>query len=579
MDYKISYSGHKFVLSTNYFTDICRYFYKNLMEWDSAMNTFLIFTWTTLVSIYILNRFKKKSGLPLPPGPRGIPILGSLHQIDPVSPHKSFMKMADDYAKDGLFGIQLGSVYTVVVTDHLVVKEALSMDAFMGRPPLYLTHGIMEGYGIIAADGKLWKDQRKLTSSWMRILGAARGALSRPRLTFHLEASADILEKKLLQTLENENSLNISGILTEIIGDIINTLVYGVSHKEGDPVFKWLLHIQETAVQYMGVAGVLNFLPYLRFVSPSLRNILNMIISGQRQTHTFVDCYKNVRKNFLNENKGKTYEVNKETLFKEIECKFIEIGKSSSVIHKLIPSSLNLHEGDCLVDFFLEEQEKRKLAGDSEGLKRLSDKQLRYFMCDLFGAGLDTSNNTLGWFFLLMALNQKEQEAVRQELHTICGHSKPTLDQMSSLIYTRAAICETQRIRPVVPLGFPHGTVQDAILAGHHIPKNSMIMPFQWYIHHDPKHWVDPEAFRPTRFISSDGTLLQPAAFIPFQSGKRMCPGDEFARMIIFIYGSRIISRFHIDVVERPKNIEGIFGLTLNPPKYQLTMEPLFEWS
>lgn len=165
------------------------------MEWDSAMSSFLFFTLTTLVSIYLLNRFKRKSGPPLPPGPRGIPILGSLHQIDPVSPHKSFIKMANDYAKDGLFGIQLGSVYTVVMTDHSVVKEALSKDAFMGRPPLYLTHGIMNGYGIIAADGELWKDQRKLTSTWMRLLGAARGALSRPRLTSHLDASADALEK------------------------------------------------------------------------------------------------------------------------------------------------------------------------------------------------------------------------------------------------------------------------------------------------------------------------------------------------------------------------------------------------
>lgn len=46
-----------------------------------------------------------------------------------------------------------------------------------------------------------------------------------------------------------------------------------------------------------------------------------------------------------------------------------------------------------------------------------------------------------------------------------------------------------------------------------------MIMPFLWYILHDPKLWEAPDDFRPSRFIGSDGTLIQPASFMPFQIG------------------------------------------------------------
>lgn len=41
----------------------------------------------------------------------------------------------------------MGSVYTILLSDPQLVRQAFAKDVFAGRAPLYLTHGIMKGYG------------------------------------------------------------------------------------------------------------------------------------------------------------------------------------------------------------------------------------------------------------------------------------------------------------------------------------------------------------------------------------------------------------------------------------------------
>ncbi|KAF8023923.1 hypothetical protein BT93_F1197 [Corymbia citriodora subsp. variegata] len=51
-----------------------------------------------------------------------------------------------------------------------------------------------------------------------------------------------------------------------------------------------------------------------------------------------------------------------------------------------------------------------------------------------------------------------------------------------------------------------------------------------WAIGRDPNYWKNPESFEPERFLESStdftGTYYQ---FLPFGTGRRVCPGIAFA--------------------------------------------------
>ena len=101
-----------------------------------------------------------------------------------------------------------------------------------------------------------------------------------------------------------------------------------------------------------------------------------------------------------------------------------------------------------------------------------------------------------------------------------------------------------------------------------------MIMPLQWAIHMDPKIWPHPEKFAPNRFINKETDVYEaPPQFIPFQTGKRMCLGDELARMLLFLFAARILYYYKLTLVNTNIDMTGTCGITLMPPKHEIIFE------
>lgn len=118
-----------------------------------------------------------------------------------------------------------------------------------------------------------------------------------------------------------------------------------------------------------------------------------------------------------------------------------------------------------------------------------------------------------------MAANPHVQTKVQQEIDAVTQGNPISLEQMCSLPLTEASLCEAQRIRSVVPVGIPHGTIMETHVRDYKIPAHTMIVPLQWAIHMDSAFWKEPEKFDPFRFIDEEGRLVKPDYFIPFQTG------------------------------------------------------------
>ncbi|KAM3327264.1 hypothetical protein P3S67_002390 [Capsicum chacoense] len=68
---------------------------------------FILLVTSLIVLNFLILRDKKGRKNFMPPGPLGLPFIGSLRQFDSLSPHVYFLKLYQKYGK--IFSLQIGS--------------------------------------------------------------------------------------------------------------------------------------------------------------------------------------------------------------------------------------------------------------------------------------------------------------------------------------------------------------------------------------------------------------------------------------------------------------------------------------
>jgi len=173
----------------------------------------------------------------------------------------------------------------------------------------------------------------------------------------------------------------------------------------------------------------------------------------------------------------------------------------------------------------------------------------------IFVAGADTTIAATMTFFLAMALHPDIMRKVQRELDAVTGRDRlPTFEDRPRLPFVGAVCREVSRWQPVLPLAVPHAVTKDDVYEGYLIPKGAIVIGNTWAILHDPARYPEPEAFKPERFLSPDGSLLDdPVLGLAFGYGRRVCPGRHFAEATLFITVASLLSVFNIEKGETSK--------------------------
>ena len=165
----------------------------------------------------------------------------------------------------------------------------------------------------------------------------------------------------------------------------------------------------------------------------------------------------------------------------------------------------------------------------------------------MFTAGTDTTTSTLEWAMAELLHNPKILKKVQTELRTVISPGKNLKEKdIINLPYLAAVIRETLRHHPPLPFLVPHMAMESCNMLGYHIPKETQILVNVWAIGRDPKTWEDLLEFKPERFLESNivdykGHHFE---FIPFGSGRRMCPAVPLASRVLPVALGSVLHSF-----------------------------------
>ncbi|CAL4940274.1 unnamed protein product [Urochloa decumbens] len=185
-------------------------------------------------------------------------------------------------------------------------------------------------------------------------------------------------------------------------------------------------------------------------------------------------------------------------------------------------------------------------------------KYLRDIILNIVIAGKDTTAGALAWFLYMACKHPEVQEKVCEEATKATGASETaTIDEfaqsltdeaLNKMHYLHAALTETLRLYPSVPLDNKQCFGDDVLPDGSSVSKGDIVFYVPYAMGRMEYLWgADAEAFRPERWLDGGSGEFQqqsPFKFTAFQAGPRICLGKEFAYRQMKIFAAVLLRSF-----------------------------------
>jgi cytochrome P450 len=205
----------------------------------------------------------------------------------------------------------------------------------------------------------------------------------------------------------------------------------------------------------------------------------------------------------------------------------------------------------------------RLMAARDEDGGGMSDRQLRDETLTLLLAGHETTALALSWSFFLLGQHPDIGRRMAEEIAETVGDRDVTVDDLPKLKFTESVILEAMRLYP------PAWTIGRESVGAFEIrdykfAPGTTVLIAPWVLHRDPRHFAEPEAFRPDRWMGGLARTLPRYAYMPFGGGPRICIGQRFAMIEAVLILATIGRRFSF-TWQRDRPVTPFPSITLRP--------------
>lgn len=464
---------------------------------------FLVFIAIFLISILIVRKFRRSvtyEQCMVIPGPRPLPFIGNVFDVDFKRPYISLSKMVDTFGV--LFKIKLFGEEAVVINDGELVRKAFTDepfgDVFSDRPDYFISRCLVfDGCDV------LFRRASKTTMLLRKLLHKGLKRFEKAENQFKDEM------KRLLSSLKDTrgNDIDITKTVQRSFANLTSLLLCGSLEKDDSPEIIWEFIDGGNQMGDPGVSAVYNMVPFIKFLPGKFRNLLQKTVKARNR---LLDKY------YFNH--------------KDSDAMF-DTKKREGLVETLIKLRSELDKND------------RETIGENH---------IKGVILDVVFAATETTTTTLINGFALLLEHQNVAKTIQQEIESVVGRGRrPAISDNRRMPFTMATVYEILRYSTIAPLPVPHRAQKQQSFEGYLIPKDTLILFNLWHIHHDPKVWSEPWSFKPERFLDATGNLLATnhkvwQSFLPFSAGRRECSGKSFAKHILFLYLASVLQLFDI---------------------------------
>ncbi|KAI0796818.1 cytochrome P450 [Abortiporus biennis] len=476
------------------------------MSFLSVVGNYPVLLTFALITLlyYVDKKIRHRPTLPLPPGPKRLPLVGNLFNAPPGDEvHKIYHQWTAQYGSDVLY-MKIATQPVVILNTSKACIDLLEKRSnnYSDRPYSAIDELLgLDFLLVFMGYNQEWRSHRKLFHQYFNSVVSPQYASEQVKKT------REFLSRSLKSCEDFSNSIRLT------LGSSILKVVYGVDVND-------LNH------------------PYIQDIHAGM-DCLNEAHTANKYWIDFFPMFKNIPK-WIPGVRFKRFAEENKSVVQLMRRKPYDDVKAAAETSPVAPSMTSILLGELQTlstqvspDDYIKEEE---MAINVTGIA--------------YAAGTDTSSASVAGFFVALATRPEIQRKAQAELNAHIGLSRLVDDSdYNSLPYISAIALEVMRFRPAAPLGVPHRVMEDDEYNGYLIPKGAMVFSNIWAALRDPNEYPNPDTFDPERFLKDgklDPSVRDPGTLV-FGFGRRICPGRHFSNMGVFLIMASVLQVYNIE--------------------------------